>query len=88
MTRVSPGGQPHGGLHRDEIECQHATESQHPNVNMRPKVNIRNARQRRGAERDPGGPGGVDAHGTHPRFFDTHLGSAVGAIDYVRGSGD
>jgi len=24
----------------------------------------------------------------HPRFFDEHLDSAVGAIDYVNGSGD
>jgi len=24
----------------------------------------------------------------HPRFFDEQLGSAVGAIDYVRGSGN
>ena len=24
----------------------------------------------------------------HPRFFDAQLGSAVGAIDYVSGSGD
>ena len=24
----------------------------------------------------------------HPRFFDEQLGSAVGAIDYVKGSGN
>jgi hypothetical protein len=27
-------------------------------------------------------------YGHHPRFFDEQLGSAVGAIDYVRGSGN
>jgi acyl-CoA reductase-like NAD-dependent aldehyde dehydrogenase len=32
--------------------------------------------------------GGVKESGTHPRFFDEQLGSAVGAIDYVRGSGN
>ena len=26
--------------------------------------------------------------GIHPRFFDQQFGSAVGAIDYVRGSGN